>query len=175
MLRVVYEAADHILGQAVEIREKRGLVEVRIDKYATAHEFTQALNPAVELFMAGCGWFQLWKGEIISIASPGSRLRVEYEVDDLGPGQVVEIRESRGLVGIHVARTATAHEFVRALNPSLEELLAGGQWFQLWKGEIVTMDSPEDPRDGGTVARLHRGQVVQEGAGRPLDGQANAG
>lgn len=174
MLRVVYEAADHVLGQAVEIREKRGRVEVRIDKYATADEFVRALNPAIELFMTGCGWFQIWKGEIVSIASPGSPLRVEYEVDDLGPGQIVEIRESRGLVGIHVARTATADEFVRALNPSIEEFLAGGQWFQLWKGEIVTMDSPANPRDGGTVARLHRGPLVQEGPAG-LQGEAHTG
>jgi hypothetical protein len=33
--------------------------------------------------------------------------------------------------------------FIGTLNRSIEEFLAGGQWFQLWHGEIVTMDSPE--------------------------------
>ena len=89
-------------------------------------------------------------------------LRVEYEVDALEPGQFVKIEERRGTVVIRCERTADAAQLVGALNTAIEEFLAGGQWFQLWKGEIVTMDSPEDPREGGTVARIHRGPVVHE-------------
>ncbi|MEU0393880.1 hypothetical protein ABZ208_14055 [Streptomyces sp. NPDC006208] len=105
-------------------------------------------------------------------------LRVTYRlVDDLGPGEVVEIRERRGVVEIRICRTATLQQVVDTLNEVCEELLAGGQWFQLWKGEIVTLDSPMDPRDGGTVARLHRGPLVQEGATGPhrSQGQAHTG
>lgn len=103
-------------------------------------------------------------------------LRVTYQlVDDLGPGEIVEIREKRGAVEVRISRTATLQQVVDTLNEVCEELLAGGQWFQLWKGEIVTLDSPADPRGGGTVARLHRGPVVQEGPRRSKDGQAHAG
>jgi CO/xanthine dehydrogenase FAD-binding subunit len=46
-------------------------------------------------------------------------------------------------VVVHVASLATASQFVDAMNPATERFLAGGQWFQLWQGEIITMDSPE--------------------------------
>jgi hypothetical protein len=103
-------------------------------------------------------------------------LRVKYElVGDLGPDEIIEVRETRGFVRVLISRTATLQEFVSTMNPSVETLLDGGQWFQLWKGEIVTVDSPENPHEGGTVARLYRGPMVQKGARRPEDGKAHAG
>ncbi|MFJ8016177.1 hypothetical protein [Streptomyces sp. NPDC096339] len=103
-------------------------------------------------------------------------LNVTYELaDNLGYGMPVEVHETRGSVRIRLDRNATLEEIVACLNPVIAEVLAGGQWFHVWKGEIVTVDSPEDPRDGGTVARLHRGPLVQEGPRRPEDGKAHAG
>lgn len=103
-------------------------------------------------------------------------LHVTYELaDDLGHDMPVEVQETRGSVRIRLDRRATLDEIVACLNPVIAELLAGGQWFHVWKGEIVTVDSPQDPRDGGTVARIHRGPLVQEGARRSQDGQAHAG
>ncbi|WP_223279278.1 hypothetical protein [Streptomyces sp. SDr-06] len=102
-------------------------------------------------------------------------LRVIYEAADLDPEMPVDVEETRGKVRIRLDRNTPVEDIAQALNPVLEELLAGAQWFQLWKGEIVSMDSPEDPREGGTVARLHRGPVVQEGPARSQDGEAHAG
>lgn len=102
-------------------------------------------------------------------------LQVTYELADLGHGMPVEVRETRGAIRVRIDRHATLEELIAALNPVIGELLAGGQWFQVWKGEIVTVDSPQDPRNGGTIARLHRGPLVQEGARRSEDGQAHAG
>lgn len=102
-------------------------------------------------------------------------LRAIYELDDLEPGQVVDLREKRGTIVIRIDRNARLEDVVAALNPVAEEFFAGGAWFQVWNGEIVTIDSPQDPRDGGTVARLHRGPLVQEGPRRSKDGQAHAG
>lgn len=95
-------------------------------------------------------------------------LRAIYELDDLEPGQVVDLRERRGTVVIRIDRNARLEDVIAALNPVAEEFFAGGAWFQVWKGEIVTNDSPQDPRDGGTVARLYRGPLVHE-APRPQD------
>jgi len=55
----------------------------------------------------------------------------------------VDMRERKGLVTVNVSPEALVDEFVQALNAAVGELLAGGQWFQHWEGEIVTMDSPE--------------------------------
>ena len=84
------------------------------------------------------------RGRIISANSPDGPLTVQYVTDpDVDWRTCVQIRECGGIVRLHVCPDASAEHFVRALNPSIERLLAGGQWFQLWQGEIVTMDSPE--------------------------------
>lgn len=143
MLRVVYEATDELPpGLTVDIRETQGFVHIRLDVDAEAEEYTRALNPALDQFLAGCGWFQVWRGEILSASSPDSPLRVVYVTDDdLASGEFVEIREGKGLVRLHVATKATAEEFAQAMNPAVAKFLAGGQWFQLWAGEIITMET----------------------------------
>ena len=90
-------------------------------------------------------------------------LRTEYVLnDDLDVEQPVVVKESRGTVRVELSPTEFSPAACAALNAVTEQLLAGGQWFQVWRGEIVSMESPEDPRQGGTVARIHRGPVVHE-------------
>lgn len=145
MLRVVYGTKPHLrLGKPVEIRETRGCLSVDIQEDASVDEFTTALNSELERFLARCSWFQIWRGRIISADSPENPLTVTYQADDqIDLRKCVEVRESRGLVVVHVAGSATALQFVQAINPATETFLAGGQWFQLWEGEIITMNSPE--------------------------------
>jgi hypothetical protein len=81
---------------------------------------------------------------------------------ELPPDVPLEARESRGLIRLAVNPRDFSDEAVQGFNAFTTQVLAGGTWFQLWKGEIVSMDSPEDPRQGGTIARLHRGPVDQE-------------
>lgn len=148
MLRVVYEATrDLEPGRIVDIRETRGHISLKVHRDATAELYTKALNAALKTFLADCGWFQIWRGRIICADSPERPLTVEYEADDkIDRFKCIEIRESCGLVKVHVSSRATTQEFVRALNPATERFLAGGQWFQLWHGEIITIDSPPDSR-----------------------------
>lgn len=142
MLRVMYEATDDLApGVISDWVQRRGYLRIRIYRHATPEEFTQALNDISRKVLAH--WFQLWRGEIVSIASPGTPLRIDYRVSPFSPAPLVDIREAKGIVTLNIAPTATAEEFTQALNASLDELLAGGQWFQQWEGEIVTMDSPE--------------------------------
>ena len=145
MLRVVYETTPHLrLGQLVDIQESRGRIDVRIQQNASVDAYTAALNSAVRRFLADCSWFQIWRGRVISANSPESPLTVTYQADDqIDLRKCVEVRESCGLVVVHVASEAKADQFVGAMNPATERFLAGGQWFQLWQGEIITMDSPE--------------------------------
>ncbi|MFI8119075.1 hypothetical protein ACIF8Q_07165 [Streptomyces albidoflavus] len=89
-------------------------------------------------------------------------LRVVYEAADLEPGMIVEIRETRGRVLIRLDRDTRLDDIVPVLNATLDEFLEGRGWFQVWKGEIVSMDSPEDLHGGGRVARIRRGPLGRE-------------
>lgn len=142
MLRVTYQAADPGLGRLSDWREERGLVEIRVARGTEARQFIPSLNATLRDFMSKAQWYQLWDGEIISAASPENPMCVTFEVSRLRPAPLVEIREHKGHVALHVSPTAKVEEIVQALNPSIEEFLAGGQWFQVWHGEIVTMESP---------------------------------
>jgi len=146
MLRVVYEHREDLApGRDVDIIETRGRVDIRIRQDADVGDLIRALNSDLKEFVARCSWFQIWRGQIVSAASPENPLSVEYEADPAVDRRTcVQIRESRGMVRVHVYPHATTQEFVRAVNPAVERFLAGGQWFQLWEGEIVTMDSPPD-------------------------------
>ncbi|MFJ9633693.1 hypothetical protein ACIRU8_38975 [Streptomyces sp. NPDC101175] len=145
MLRVEYETSHELEpDEIVKITETRGRVAIELRTGTLAADYIPPLNAALEKFVGQCGWFQIWRGEIVSAASPESPLTVRYIADDdvdLRSG--VQIREDRGIVRLHVCPTAPADLMVRFLNPAIAKFLAGKQWFQLWQGEIVTMDSPE--------------------------------
>lgn len=143
MLRAVYEAANLEHGVISDWREDRGLLQISVARHASPPEFTRSLNRTLADVLASAHWYQVWRGEVMSIASPSSPLRVHFQISDFSPAPLVDMRERKGLVTVHVSPDAKADEFVHALNPVVAELLAGGQWFQHWKGEIVTMDSPE--------------------------------
>jgi hypothetical protein len=145
MLAVVYEATTDLAdGDLVAIQEFRGRVNIKVHGTAEAAEFVPPLNAGLTEFVEQCHWFQIWRGQIISADHPDSPLTVQYEVDpDVDRRTCVQIRESQGRVRLHVCPASTTSEFVAALNPAIRQFLAGGQWFQLWNGEIVTMDDGE--------------------------------
>lgn len=144
MLRVVYEAVQDLgPDQAVELREAHGTLRVRIREGTPASDFLPPLNAAFERLLAQCSWFQLWRGHILSADSPEHPLSVRFLEDPaVDLRTCVQIREHCGEVRVHVLPRTPAELFVRAINPAVEQFLAGGQWFQLWQGEIVTMDPP---------------------------------
>ncbi|QLJ01472.1 hypothetical protein HZZ00_10870 [Streptomyces sp. NEAU-sy36] len=145
MLRVVYEATHDIdPRQLVDITEARGRVTIKISAGTYASEFVPALNEALAAFVGECGWFQIWRGQYLSADSPDSPLTVQYVLDpEVDLRSCVQIREDCGAVRLHIYPRVPAELLVRVLNPAIAKFLAGGQWFQLWQGEIVTMDSPE--------------------------------
>lgn len=91
-------------------------------------------------------------------------LLVQYLLDDLDPEMPVEVSERRGEVVYRLCRGLFMPEGVAALNAATTAVLAGGQWFQLWRGDIVSMNSQETRgvRSGG----VHRGSVVSQRAHR---------
>lgn len=143
MLRVVYQAADLAPGVLSDWREDRGLVEIRVARGLEPVDFIPSLNETLLDFVNTAQWYQLWEGEVVSAASPKSPLRVTFELSSPSLEAPVEIREHKGHVALLVHPVTSTGMFLGTLNRSIEEFLAGGQWFQLWHGEIVTMDSPE--------------------------------
>lgn len=82
--------------------------------------------------------------------------------DELTYEDPIEIEERRGNVKFKLCRGLFRPEGVASLNSAAHKLLAGGQWFQLWRGEIVSMRSPELREFD---ARIHRGPLVDKKAG----------
>ncbi|MFF4403692.1 hypothetical protein [Streptomyces sp. NPDC001404] len=73
--------------------------------------------------------------------------------DDRTETAPVLIKESRGHVVYELHRGLFLPEGIAALNAASHQFLAGGQWFQLWRGEVISMASPE--RRGTDFARVH--------------------
>jgi hypothetical protein len=142
MLRVEYRAADLEPGVLSEWHAARGYAGVRVARGTTPAEFVPSLNQTLRDFLAHTEWYQVWDSEIVSASDPQSPLRIRFELSRMDPSPILQVREYRGKVVVLVRATATLDEFVSLLNRSTEELLAGGQFFQVWRGEIVTMDSP---------------------------------
>lgn len=142
MLRVVYKADDLEPGMLSDWHEDRGYLEVRVARGKQALEFIPSLNETLRDCLSHAHWYQMWEGEAVSVNHPQSPLRVTYEPSPFRPAPLVDIREHKGHVAVFLRPTATIEEIAPVFNASIVEVLAGGRFFQLWKGEIVTMDSP---------------------------------
>lgn len=87
-------------------------------------------------------------------------LKAHYTYDDeLTFEDPVEVEERRGSIKFKLCRGLFLPEGVAGLNSAVRQLLAGGQWFQLWKGEVVSMASPELRE---FHAGLHRGPLADQ-------------
>lgn len=95
-------------------------------------------------------------------------LDVQYVYsEDRTLDEPVAVRETRGKIKFELYRGLFLPEGVAALNSATAQVLAGGQWFQLWRGEVVSIHSPEFR--GYTHGRIHRGPLVDQ-APRPRNG-----
>lgn len=82
-------------------------------------------------------------------------LDVTYEaVDDLPPGRLATIDEDRGRIRVKVDAAAPLADVVHQLNVEMRHLLTHSDWFQLWKDEIVSRNTPDAPL--AVEYRLHR-------------------
>ena len=94
--------------------------------------------------MRSARWFQLWGDQIVSCNTPGRPLRIEYLLEareEYG----IYVEERKGLLSVFVDPVLNTVEFAAAMNPVTRQHLDGGQWFQLYGGEIFD-HSPEPVR-----------------------------
>jgi hypothetical protein len=143
MLDVTYEAVTDLPpGRLAKIDEDRGQIRVRLDKTQPLADVVRQLNIEIERLMSSAHWFQLWKDEIVSRDTPDRPLRIEYLLEMKEPdGACVE--ERKGLVSVYIDPTLDTAGFAAAMNPTTRDFLAGGQWFQLYEGEIIDNSPPE--------------------------------
>lgn len=71
-------------------------------------------------------------------------LKVEFELADLDHADV-DIKEDRGHVRFRIGNHLTPQEIIAVLNLGAAAVVAGGHWFQEWKGDIIT--AAPDPSD----------------------------
>nr|BEK68788.1 hypothetical protein KPHV_60150 [Kitasatospora purpeofusca] len=68
-------------------------------------------------------------------------ITVSYELVE--PEEIdgdIDVQEDRGSLLIKISRALTPDEMVSALNEMSRAVLAGGHWFQEWKGDIISVD-----------------------------------
>jgi hypothetical protein len=137
MLDVTYEAEVLTDGRAAVLLEDRGHIAIRVDSEAPLSVVLLELNGEFARLLRKRTWFQVWEGEVISYASPGS-LRIIFILDRAEPDGI-EMRETRGLVTVHVDPDLTPVELAAVMNPAVRQLLDAGRWFQLYAGEVIDM------------------------------------
>jgi len=91
-------------------------------------------------------------------------LSISYELADLPEDAPVVVKEGRGRVKYELSRGLFVPEHAAALEAATAMVIAGGQWFQLWRGDVVSLRSPE--MRGLPHARLRRGPLADQ-ASRP--------
>lgn len=90
-------------------------------------------------------------------------LSVIYELEDLPEDAPVRVKEGRGWVKYELSRGLFVPEHAAVLEAATCKVLAGGQWFQLWRGDVVSLYSLE--MKGVPHARVHRGQMADQTTG----------
>lgn len=142
MLDVAYEAVNDLApGRLARIDEARGRIRVRLDTDAPLADVVRQLNIEIDQLMSTSYWFQLWKDEIVCRDTPGRPLSVEYLLEKEEDYPVC-VKERRGIVSVFIDPALDTVQFAAAMNPATKEQLDGGQWFQMYAGEIVD-NSPE--------------------------------
>ena len=137
MLDVTYEAVNDLpQGRLAKIDEDRGCIRVRLDKREPLPEVVRRLNTEIDTLMSASHWFQLWRDEVVSRATPGSPLRIKYLLHRLVPGTAIAL-EGKGLVEVHIDPSLDTEQFAAAMNEVTKEQLDGGRWFQMYAGEII--------------------------------------
>jgi hypothetical protein len=73
-------------------------------------------------------------------------LDVAYEaVDSLPSGRLAKIDEDRGRIRVRLNKKAPLTDVVVELNIEIDRLMRSERWFQLWKDEIVSCNTPGRP------------------------------
>lgn len=142
MLDVAYKAVEDLPpGRVARIDEDRGRIRVRLDRASPLAAVVRQLNIEISDLMKSGRWFQLWKDEIVSCHTPDRPLRIEYILEQKEE-YAVFLEERKGNLLVFVSPALDTEQFAAVMNPVTRQHLDGGQWFQLFDGDIID-NSPE--------------------------------
>lgn len=142
MLDVAYEAVEDMpAGRLAKIDEDRGQIRVRLDKNRPLADVIRQLNVETEHLLRSGHWFQWWEDEVISPATVDCPLRMQFVFRDWVTDGVA-VGEDRGNLTVYIDPGFRVAEFAAAMDKAAHNIIAGGQWFQLYAGEIID-HSPE--------------------------------
>lgn len=83
-------------------------------------------------------------------------IEVVYELtDELTDGEALDIVEDRGRVVYRLADWLTPVEMVAVLNTGTAGVIAGGRWFQEWKGDIISAEPTDTTRHVPAQRAVH--------------------
>jgi hypothetical protein len=83
-------------------------------------------------------------------------ITVLYELaDDLNEGEVLDIVEDRGRIVFRIAPWLTLAELMPVLNTGSAGVVAGGHWFQEWKGDIISAEPTDTTRHVPAQRAVH--------------------
>lgn len=86
-------------------------------------------------------------------------------------GNDVDVVEERGSLLIKINRLLTPEQMMSALNEASKAILAGGRWFQEWKGDIVSVD-PRAIRGADDPGRIPAPRPSLYDVNKPQSGAA---
>jgi hypothetical protein len=90
-------------------------------------------------------------------------LKVQYIIEELPDGRALDIEEDRGRVVFRIAPDLTPEQIASVLTEGATRVLAGGHWFQEWKGDIITAD----PAQGGAAHRIPPQRLIRHDDPQP--------
>ena len=139
MLQAFYEIDDTVpASKIVDAQEARGKVRFAIAGDADLPDLIKAMNVEAHRLCHKRGWLQLWDGGV-------GIVDIRFELtNDLEAGVRIDALEGDRLLKILVDRRLTPAEFAGIMTAVSAKVLAGGQLFQCWEGEIVSNASAED-------------------------------
>jgi len=94
-------------------------------------------------------------------------ITVEYllvDPSDLPDDADFDVIEDRGQIVIKIGRHLTADQIVSGLNEVSAAILAGGHWFQEWKGDIISVELQPSLHNVPPQRRLYDVNKPESGA-----------
>jgi hypothetical protein len=192
MLEGLFQLADLDQDEPVRMSERRGHVTVDLARTLYTPAGRDELNGAITEMLESGHWFQLYRGEIVSMQSPATprpasagqlvcmqgeahelpegepRLIVRYVLDDRVDDGKVRLKQGRGWVTFSMSPSCFTLEGLAcnaadALTVAGQAILLGGQWIQVWDGEIITMyDGPDESQGKDSRGGVYRGSMADQ-------------
>lgn len=95
-------------------------------------------------------------------------LDVQFVIEELPGGRAIDVQEDRGSVVFRIDHRLEPEQIAHFLTEAAASVLAGGHWFQEWKGDIITAD----PVCGGATRPIPYQRLTRQDDTQPASDAA---